>query len=65
MGVILLLNNVAKSDDCFFSCIFSTFKRNKELKENKERKVVDDQTAIQQENLLLGQDKLPPRSTDK
>lgn len=64
MGVILLLDNVAKSDDCF-SLAFSTFRRNKELKEINERKVVDDQTAIQRENLLLGQDKLPPRSTDK
>lgn len=48
-----------------FSLAFSTFRRNKELKEKKERKVVDDQTAIQRKNLLLGQDKLPPRSTDK
>lgn len=48
-----------------FSLAFSTFRRNKELKENKERKVVNDQTAIQRENLLLGQDKLPTRSTDK
>lgn len=48
-----------------FSLAFSTCRRNKELEENKERKVVDDQAAIQQENQLLGQDKLPPRSTDK
>lgn len=26
---------------------------------------MDDQTAIQRENLLQGQDKLPPQSTDK